>query len=88
MHPQTPAAYAASFTQRATGAATLTSTADRPLLPPRQHATLAPRISGPSRMNSGGHVNLADACPRFFWSKVEPFIGDALGYLKRTVEGR
>ena len=26
--------------------------------------------------------------PRFFWSKVEPFIGDALGYLELTVEGR
>ena len=31
---------------------------------------------------------MADQYPRFFWSKVEPFIGDALGYLELTVEGR
>ena len=33
-------------------------------------------------------ADLADEYPRFFWSKVEPFIGDALGYLELTVEGR
>jgi hypothetical protein len=33
-------------------------------------------------------ADVADEYPRFFWSKVEPFIGDALGYLELTVEGR
>jgi hypothetical protein len=40
------------------------------------------------RLGYANPADLADAYPRFFWSKVEPFIGDALGYLKRTVEGR
>jgi hypothetical protein len=33
-------------------------------------------------------ADLADRYPRFFWSKVEPFIGSAIGYLQMTVEGR
>ena len=33
-------------------------------------------------------ADIADYYPRFFWMKVEPFIGDALGYLALTVEGR
>jgi hypothetical protein len=33
-------------------------------------------------------ADVADNYPQFFWSKVEPFIGDALGYLERTIEGR
>jgi len=33
-------------------------------------------------------ADLADQYPRFFWSKVEPFIGSAIGYLQLTVEGR
>jgi hypothetical protein len=33
-------------------------------------------------------ADVADQYPRFFWSKVEPFIGDALNYLELTVEGR
>ena len=33
-------------------------------------------------------ADLADQYPRFFWSKVEPFIGSAVGYLQLTVEGR
>jgi hypothetical protein len=33
-------------------------------------------------------ADVADQYPRFFWSKVEPFIGDALSYLELTVEGR
>jgi hypothetical protein len=32
--------------------------------------------------------DVADNYPRLFWSKVEPFIGDALGYLEQTVEGK
>ena len=33
-------------------------------------------------------ADLADQYPGFFWSKVEPFIGSAVGYLQLTVEGR
>src|SRR5215204_1933822 len=33
-------------------------------------------------------ADVADQYPRFFWSKVEPFIADALGYLELTVDGR
>jgi hypothetical protein len=33
-------------------------------------------------------ADVAEDYPRFFWSKVEPFIGEALGYLELTVEGR
>jgi hypothetical protein len=33
-------------------------------------------------------ADVADQYPRFFWSKVEPFIGDALTYLELTVDGR
>ena len=33
-------------------------------------------------------ADVADQYPKFFWSKVEPFIGDALQYLELTVEGR
>lgn len=33
-------------------------------------------------------ADVADQYPGFFWSKVEPFIGDALQYLELTVEGR
>jgi hypothetical protein len=33
-------------------------------------------------------ADVAENYPRFFWSKVEPFIDDALGYLELTVEGR
>jgi hypothetical protein len=33
-------------------------------------------------------ADVADQYPKFFWSKVEPFIGDAMQYLELTVEGR
>jgi hypothetical protein len=33
-------------------------------------------------------ADVAEQYPRFFWSKVEPYIGDALQYLELTVEGR
>ncbi|HEY9347980.1 MAG TPA: hypothetical protein VIQ53_21820 [Inquilinus sp.] len=33
-------------------------------------------------------ADVADQYPRFFWSKVEPFIGDAIQYLELTVQGR
>ncbi len=33
-------------------------------------------------------ADLAEQFPRFFWSKVEPFVGTALRHLERTVEGK
>ena len=41
-----------------------------------------------ARLGYASPADVADQYPRFFWSKVEPFIGDALGYLELTVEGR
>jgi hypothetical protein len=38
-----------------------------------------------------GYVNPADVAeqyPTFFWSKVEPYIGDAISHLELTMEGR
>jgi hypothetical protein len=33
-------------------------------------------------------ADLTDSYPRFFWEKVEPYIGDRLRYLALTQEGR
>jgi len=33
-------------------------------------------------------ADVAEHYPRFFWSKVEPYIGDAIRYLESTMEGR
>src|SRR5262245_49230098 len=33
-------------------------------------------------------ADIADKYPQFFWTKVEPFVLDALNYLAMTVEGR
>ncbi len=33
-------------------------------------------------------ADLADEYPRFFWQRVEPYVGPALGYLERTAQGR
>lgn len=33
-------------------------------------------------------ADLVDLYPQFFWSRVEPYIGDALGYLELTIEGK
>ena len=33
-------------------------------------------------------ADLADEYPRFFWNKVEPYITDAIGYLRLTQEGK
>jgi hypothetical protein len=33
-------------------------------------------------------ADVAEHYPRFFWEKVEPYIGDALRHLARTVEGK
>jgi len=36
----------------------------------------------------GTPADVADHYPRFFWSKVEPFLGDAVNALNMTAEGR
>ncbi len=41
-----------------------------------------------ARFGYASPADVAEGYPRFFWSKVEPYIGDALGYLELTVEGR
>lgn len=40
------------------------------------------------RFGYGSPADLAEQYPRFFWSKVEPYIGPALKHLQRTVEGK
>jgi len=33
-------------------------------------------------------ADMVDLYPQFYWSKVEPYIGDALRYLDMTMEGK
>ena len=33
-------------------------------------------------------ADLAEQYPRFFWQRVEPYVGPALAYLEKTAEGR
>jgi hypothetical protein len=40
------------------------------------------------RLGYESPADIAERYPAFFWSKVEPFIRDATGYLDLTVEGR
>jgi hypothetical protein len=40
------------------------------------------------RLGYKSPADLAERYPRFFWQAVEPFIGDALEHLQRTVEGK
>ncbi len=40
------------------------------------------------RLGYSSPADVAERYPRFFWSKVEPFIGDAILHLELTVEGR
>jgi hypothetical protein len=41
-----------------------------------------------ARLGYRSPADIADHYPQFFWSKVEPLVGDALKYLALTVEGR
>ena len=41
-----------------------------------------------ARLGYRSPADLAEAYPRFFWDKVEPYIGDALRYLALTQDGR
>jgi hypothetical protein len=40
------------------------------------------------RLGYKSPADIADKYPRFFWSKVAPFITDAMAYLALTIEGR
>jgi len=40
------------------------------------------------RLGYASPADLAERYPLFFWSKVEPYIGDAISYLELTMEGR
>ena len=41
-----------------------------------------------ARLGFRSPADLADEYPQFFWRTVEPYIGDALKHLSRTVEGK
>jgi hypothetical protein len=45
-------------------------------------------IGANSRLGYKSPADIAKAYPAFFWTKVQPFVGDALEYLGLTVEGR
>jgi hypothetical protein len=40
------------------------------------------------KLNYTSPADVAERYPRFFWSKVEPYIGDAIKHLELTMEGR
>ena len=40
------------------------------------------------RLGYASPADLAEQYPTFFWGKVEPYIGDAIVHLERTMEGR
>ena len=40
------------------------------------------------KMGLSNPADLVDCYPKFFWSAVEPFIGDGLRYLEMTAEGK
>ena len=40
------------------------------------------------RCGYGSPADMIDHYPAFFWEKVEPYIGDALGYLELTTDGK
>jgi hypothetical protein len=41
-----------------------------------------------NRLGYASPADLAEQYPRFFWGKVEPYIGDAVRHLELTMEGR
>ncbi len=41
-----------------------------------------------AKLRYSSPADLAENYPQFFWSKVEPYIGDAVRYLELTMEGR
>jgi hypothetical protein len=40
------------------------------------------------RCGYAGPADMIEKYPAFFWENVEPYIGDALGYLELTIEGK
>jgi hypothetical protein len=40
------------------------------------------------RLGYSNPADMVDRYPQFYWSKVEPYIGDALRYLEMTMEGK
>jgi hypothetical protein len=40
------------------------------------------------RLGYASPADVAEQYPTFFWSKVEPYIGDAISHLELTMEGR
>jgi hypothetical protein len=40
------------------------------------------------RCGYGSPADMIDLYPAFFWERVEPYIGDALGYLELTTDGK
>lgn len=41
-----------------------------------------------TKMGCTDPADLAEQYPRFFWQRVEPYVGPALAYLEKTAEGR
>jgi hypothetical protein len=41
-----------------------------------------------ARLGYGSPADLVEGYPRFFWERIEPYIGDALRYLALTQDGR
>src|SRR5919206_407489 len=40
------------------------------------------------RLGYGSPADLVEGYPRFFWERIEPYVGDGLRYLALTPEGR
>ena len=40
------------------------------------------------KMGCQDPADLAEQYPRFFWQRVEPYVGPALAYLEKTAQGR
>ncbi len=40
------------------------------------------------RLGVASAAELADCYPGFYWNVVEPYVGDAIGYLQVTQEGK
>src|SRR4051812_43939488 len=54
----------------------------------RDHAEAESEAGVAERLGYRDPADLAERYPRFFWGKVEPYIGPALRHLERTADGR
>ena len=50
--------------------------------------TNSPRSACAAKLGYNSAADLIEKYPRFFWDQVEPYIGDALRCLRRTMEGK